>query len=151
MKKILVAVGIALVGLAAYLSLWPVPIAPQSWEAPAAPGYTGPFAANNKLASLKTIPLGAEEGPEHLVVARDGKLYTTVASGAILRMNPDGSGQEVVASTGGRVLGFDFDPAGNLIAADAFRGLLSISPDKKVTVLADKAGGSRSCMPMRWW
>ena len=142
MKKALAALGIALVGLAAYLSLWPVPIAPQSWEAPVAPGYTGPFAVNNKLANLKTIPLGAEEGPEHLVVARDGKLYATVASGAILRMNPDGSGQEVVANTGGRVLGFDFDAAGNLVAADAFKGLLSISPDKKVTVLADKAGGS---------
>lgn len=141
MKKILAAVGIALAGLVAYLCLWPVPIAPQSWEAPAAPGYTGPFAANNKLAKLQTIPLGTEEGPEHLVVARDGKLYATVASGAILRMNPDGSGQEVVANTGGRVLGFDFDAAGNLIAADAFRGLLSISPDKKVTVLADKAAG----------
>ncbi|SFU28420.1 Sugar lactone lactonase YvrE [Polaromonas sp. YR568] len=142
MKKILAAFGIALAALAAYLGLWPVPVEPQSWEAPVAPGYVGPFAVNNKLADLKTIPLGAEEGPEHLVVARDGKLYATVASGAILRMNPDGSGQEVVANTGGRVLGFDFDPAGNLIAADAFKGLLSISPDRKVTVLADKAAGT---------
>jgi sugar lactone lactonase YvrE len=142
MKKILAAIGIALAGLAAYLCLWPVPIAPQSWEAPVAPGYTGPFAANNKLANLKMIPLGAEEGPEHLVVAKDGKLYATVASGAILRMNPDGGGQEVVVNTGGRVLGFDFDAAGNLIAADAFKGLLSISPDRKITVLADKAGGN---------
>ncbi|MFS2036694.1 SMP-30/gluconolactonase/LRE family protein [Polaromonas sp. CT11-55] len=142
MKKILAATGIALAGLAAYLCLWPVPITPQSWEAPAAPGYSGPFAVNDKLAKLKTIPLGAEEGPEHLVVARDGKLYAAMASGAILRMNPDGSGREVVVNTGGRVLGFDFDAAGNIIAADAFRGLLSISPDKKVTVLADKAAGT---------
>lgn len=142
MKKIPAVFGIALVGLGAYLSLWPVPVAPQSWEAPAAPGYIGPFAVNNKLANLKKIPLGTEEGPEHLVVGRDGKLYATVASGAILRMNPDGSGREVMVNTGGRVLGFDFDRAGNLIAADAFRGLLSISPDKKVTVLADKTGDS---------
>jgi sugar lactone lactonase YvrE len=39
------------------------------------------------------------------------------------------------------VLGFDFDAAGNLIAADAVKGLLSISPDKRITVLADKVGG----------
>ncbi|MEO7885194.1 MAG: SMP-30/gluconolactonase/LRE family protein [Polaromonas sp.] len=142
MKKILAAIGIALAGLAAYLCLWPVPVEPHSWEAPVAPGYTGPFAANHKLAKLKTISLGAEEGPEHLVVGKDGKLYAAVTSGAILRMNPDGSGQEVVVNTGGRVLGFDFDAGGNLIAADAFKGLLSISPDRKVTVLADKAGGS---------
>ncbi len=44
-------------------------------------------------------------------------------------------------NTGGRVLGFDFDAAGNLIAADAVKGLLSISPDKKITVLTDKVNG----------
>jgi sugar lactone lactonase YvrE len=64
-----------------------------------------------------------------------------VASGNILRMNSDGTALEVFANTGGRVLGFDFDAAGNLIAADAINGLLSISPDKKLTVLTDKVGG----------
>ena len=56
-------------------------------------------------------------------------------------MNPDGSAQEVFVNTGGRVLGFDFDASGNLIAADAVKGLLSISPDKKITVLTDKVNG----------
>jgi sugar lactone lactonase YvrE len=56
-------------------------------------------------------------------------------------MNPDGSGREVFANTGGRVLGFDFDAAGNLIAADAVKGLLSIGPDRKITVLTDQVGG----------
>jgi sugar lactone lactonase YvrE len=118
-----------------------VPIAPVSWKAPAASGYVGPHAVNQKLAGLKLIDLGGEEGPEHVVLARDGKLYTTVLSGNILRMNPDGSGREVFANTGGRVLGFDFDAAGNLIAADAVKGLLSISPDRKITVLTDAVGG----------
>jgi sugar lactone lactonase YvrE len=140
MKKALLVLGLLLLGLAAYLALWPVPIQPVSWKAPAAPGYAGPHAVNQKLAGLKMIDLGGEEGPEHVVLARDGKLYTTVLSGNILRMNPDGSGREVFAKTGGRVLGFDFDAAGNLIAADAFKGLLSISPDRKVTVLTDKVG-----------
>jgi sugar lactone lactonase YvrE len=125
----------------AYLALWPVPIQPVSWKAPAASGYVGPHAANQKLAGLKMIDLGGEEGPEHVVLARDGKLYTTVLSGNILRMNPDGSGREVFANTGGRVLGFDFDAAGNLIAADAVKGLLSIGPDRKITVLTDQVGG----------
>ena len=35
------------------------------------------------------------------------------------------------------MLGFDFDAFGNLIAADAMKGLLSISPEGKITVLAD--------------
>lgn len=126
--------------LLAYLCLWPVPIEPVSWQAPAAPGYLGPFSVNTRLAKLNLISLGTEKGPEHIAFGKDGKLYTTVVSGNVLRMNPDGSGQEVFVNTGGRVLGFDFDAAGNLIAADPMRGLLSISPERKITVLTDKVG-----------
>jgi sugar lactone lactonase YvrE len=141
MKKLAWAVALALLVLAAYLALWPVPIQPQRWQAPAAPGYTGVHAQNQRLAGLRMIPLGADEGPEHVVRARDGKLYAAVASGNILRMNPDGSALEVFVNTGGRVLGFDFDAAGRLIAADAVKGLLAIGADRRVTVLADMVGG----------
>lgn len=141
MKKIVLSIVAILFLLAAYLTLWPVPIEPVSWNAPMPHGYTGPHAVNTKLTNLKMISLGKEEGPEHIAIGKDGKLYTTVASGNILRMNLDGSAQEVFVNTGGRVLGFDFDAAGNLIAADAVKGLLSISPDKKITVLTDKVNG----------
>ncbi|MDH3318106.1 MAG: SMP-30/gluconolactonase/LRE family protein [Betaproteobacteria bacterium] len=141
MKGTALALALLVLALAAYLSLWPVPIRPVSWNAPAAPGYTGVHAVNHKLAGLQIVSLGAEEGPEHIVLARDGKLYAAVASGNILRMNPDGTAQEVFANTGGRVLGFDFDAAGRLIAADAIKGLLAIGPDRKVTVLADNVDG----------
>ena len=141
MKKLAWLFALILLALAAYLALWPVPIKAVGWKAPAWPGYTGVHAANDKLAGLKIIPLGAEAGPEHIVLGRDGKLYAAVASGNILRMNPDGSAQEVFANTGGRVLGFDFDAAGQMIAADAVKGLLSISPERKVTLLTDKVGG----------
>jgi len=137
MKKLLVVIGLLLLGAIAYLTLWPVPIAPVNWQAPVAPGYQGAHAVNNRLANLKMISLGDEEGPEHIVLAKDGKLYTTVLSGNILRMNPDGSAREVFVNTGGRVLGFDFDAAGNLIAADSIKGLLSVSPEKQITVLTD--------------
>ena len=140
-KKLLWTLAVLVVALAAYLALWPVPIKAVSWKASAEPGYTGVHAVNSKLAGLQLISLGTEAGPEHVVLARDGKLYAAVASGNILRMNPDGTAQEVFASTGGRVLGFDFDALGNLIAADAVKGLLSISPDRKVTLLADKVDG----------
>ena len=141
MKKVAAAMGALVLALGAYLSLWPVPIEPVVWKPPTAPGYVGAFAVNNKLANLNMISLGSEEGPEHVVLAKDGKLYTTVLSGNILRMNPDGSAQEVFAKTGGRVLGFDFDSTGNLIAADSIRGLLSISPNRKITVLTDNVAG----------
>jgi hypothetical protein len=91
MKKTAWTLAFLLLALAAYLSLWPVPVQPVSWNAPAAPGYVGAHAPNNRLAGLQMIPLGTEEGPEHVVLARDGKLYAAVASGSIVRMNPDGT------------------------------------------------------------
>jgi sugar lactone lactonase YvrE len=141
MKKIALAIVVLLLILAAYLTLWPVPIKPVSWDAPMPPGYVGPYAVNTRLANLKIISLGTEVGPETIAIGKDGKLYTGVNSGNILRMNPDGSAQEVFVNTGGRVLGFDFDSAGNLIACDANKGLLSISPDRKIMVLTNKVYG----------
>jgi sugar lactone lactonase YvrE len=44
-------------------------------------------------------------------------------------------------NTGGRVLGFDFDAAGNLIAADAMRGVLMIAPDRTIHMLVDTVDG----------
>ena len=139
-KLSLIALGIV-AALAAYLSLWPVPVQPVAWQAPPQPGYAGAHATNQRLAGLTLIPLGVESGPEHVVV-RDGKLYAAVASGRVLRMNLDGSAQEVFAETGGRVLGFDFDAAGRLIAADALKGLLAIGADRKVSVLVDRLDGA---------
>nr|WP_315465172.1 SMP-30/gluconolactonase/LRE family protein [uncultured Rhodoferax sp.] len=141
MKKIALFVIVPLAFVVLYLLLWPVPIRPVAWDAPPAPGYAGPHAVNTRLSNLQTIALHGEVGPEHIQFGRDGKLYTTVLSGNILRMDADGGAQQVFANTGGRVLGFDFDAHGNLIAADAVKGLLSIAQDAKVTVLTDTVNG----------
>ncbi len=141
-KKLAWAVLTLVLMGAAYLAVWPVPIKAEAWQAPAAPGYQGPHAANSKLAGLTLISLGGETGPEHVALGPDGLLYAAVASGRILRMKPDGSAQETYATTGGRVLGFDFDATGNLVAADAIKGLLLISPKGEVTVLTDKVAGN---------
>ena len=140
-KRFAWTIAFALLAIAAYLGFWPVPIQAVAWTPPVIPGYTGAHAVNSKLGDLNLISLGAEAGPEHIVLARDNKLYTAVASGNIVRMQPDGSSQEVFVNTGGRVLGFDFDAAGNLIAADTIKGLLSISPDRKITMLTDQVDG----------
>ena len=150
MKKLFGVLGVLLLAALAYFCLWPVPIEPVSWNAPKAPGYEEPHAVNDKLAKLNMIDLGAEAGPEHIAIGPDGKLYTTVESGRILRMQPDGNQQEVFAQTGGRVLGFDFDAQGHLIAADAVKGLLSIAPDKSIKLLTDKVELNGQPDPIRY-
>lgn len=127
--------------IAAYLAFWPVPIQAVGWKAPAPPRYEGAYALNGKLTGQRKISLGTEQGPEHVVFGRDGLLYTAVASGNILRMDRDGGGRAVFASTGGRPLGLDFDAGGNLIVADAIKGLLSVAPDGTVTLLTGTVDG----------
>jgi sugar lactone lactonase YvrE len=131
---------LSLLALGAWLTLAPVPVDPVAWTPAPNPGYTGAYAANTRLAGLRTIGLDGAVGPEHVAMGPDGYLYAAVAGGTVLRMRPDGSGQEVWAQTGGRVLGFDFDAGGRMIAADALRGLLAIAaaPPHHVTVLADR-------------
>lgn len=123
--------------LAGYLTLWPAPITPVAWQAPTAPGYTGPHAENHQLATLQKIHLHGEVGPEHITLGPDQHLYVSVLSGRILRMSPDGSQQRAYANTGGRPLGTAFDANGNLIVADAYKGLLSITPYGAVNLLAN--------------
>jgi sugar lactone lactonase YvrE len=126
--------------LSAYLLLAPVPIEPVPWQAPVFAGYVGPHQPNTRLANLQTLSLNGEVGPEHIAIGPDGWLYTAVESGKVVRMQQDGSHYEVLAETGGRPLGFDFDAQGRLLVADAMRGLLLIGPDRKVSVLLDRLG-----------
>jgi len=140
MRRLFKALGLLALALAAYLLFWPIPIEPVAWTAPESTGYTGAHAKNERLAGLTVISVAPEIGPEHIAFGPDGKLYTGVLSGAVLRMNPDGSGIETVVNTGGRPLGLDFDTDGRLVIADALQGLLSVGADGKVIVLADRVG-----------
>lgn len=137
MRMWLRRIGIVLLLLVIYLLIWPVPVKPVAWQAPQSAGYVGPHARNARLGGLRLVSVAPEVGPEHIAFGPDGKLYTGVLSGAVLRMNADGTGIETYVQTGGRPLGLDFDADGRLIIADALRGLLAVQPDGSVVVLAD--------------
>lgn len=143
-RRLAGAVGLGLAGVAAYLCFWPVPIEPVSWPAPTPPGFTGAYAPNTRLSNLRTIDIGTEVGPEHIAIGPDGRLYAAMESGALLRMDPDGGKRQVFANTGGRVLGFDFDREGRMIAADPMRGLLAITADARLSVLVDHVSYANS-------
>jgi sugar lactone lactonase YvrE len=58
-------------------------------------------------------------------------------------LHPDGTQPRVFADTGGRPLGMIFDRSGNLIVADAIKGLLSVNQGGEIKVLAVEADGAR--------
>ncbi len=134
-RRVLAGGGGLLLIVIAWLLCWPVPYTPQAWTPQAVPAFTGVFAANERLAAIEPLTGAVGAGPEDVAFAADGSFCTGLADGRILRFNADGTLRGQVAQVG-RPLGLIFDPAGNLLVADAERGLLSIAPDGSCTVLA---------------
>lgn len=148
MKRLAIVVAIALVGMGAYLLFWPVPIAPIAWTPSPNPGQTGAFAKNDGFRSLRILISEAGLGPEDVTRGADGFYYTGLQDGRILRFRAESDGKtELFVNTGGRPLGMQFDAQGNLIVADAFKGLISISPDRHITILTDSVAGERMLFP----
>ncbi len=139
MKKIIALLIIA--ALAGYLLFWPVPIEPVAWQAPEAPKLEGRYASNSALANITTLALGEGSGPEDVAIDKEGSLYVGYDDGRIVRFNSEGKEPDLIANTQGRPLGLDFDPEGNLIVADGYKGLLSISPSGAIMPLSTTLDG----------
>lgn len=115
------------VALLAYLALWPIGVNPVAWTAPKDVDYVGVHQSNQRLAGIQHVSLlPGQEGPEH-IAAHQGAVYTGVANGDIVKIDGKQLLPMVVANTGGRPLGIDFDAQGRMLVADAFKGLLRIS------------------------
>ncbi len=145
MKRAFKVLGITVLLLAAYLLFWPVPLDPVAWNAPEDKGYVGDFAPNTKLANLELLDIGDIHGPEDVASREiDGELYLFVSSqdGLIRQINAASGDVTTFADTGGVPLGLEFDTDNNLIIADAFEGLLSVTPDGTVTTLTNNINGS---------
>jgi hypothetical protein len=121
-------------------------IHPVSWKPATKTKFKGTTALNEKLTTAQTISLSGWYGPEDIVFDSTGNMYTGVHSkekdfsdGRILKIDNTGKA-EVFYNAGSWVAGLHFDAKGNLIALSHKEGLISISRDKKVTVLANKDG-----------
>jgi sugar lactone lactonase YvrE len=146
LKKIFLLMLVLIIAIVIYFVAWPVSIEPVAWEAPPNPGYAGPFAPNGRLKGIEVFPIADNHGPEDIAIDAQGRIYAATHEGRIVRLQADCSRPENWVATGGRPLGIDFDNEGNLIAADAFLGLLSIAPDGTITELATMADG----VPIRY-
>jgi sugar lactone lactonase YvrE len=112
-------------------------IDPVSWRPSAAPSRARRRSSDVPLPPLDVVEVGGT-GPEDVVVAGDGTIYTGTADGLIRRVRVlrDAPAQvDVVADTGGRPLGVEWLPDGRLLVCDAYRGLLAVD------VVAGQAAG----------
>ena len=98
----------------------------------------GLLAPNEVLTQAELLAKGKIHGPEDTAFDSTGAIYTGTSDGKIVRILPEQT-VETFATTGGRPLGLRFDPHGNLIVADAVKGLLAITRDGVVTTLATEA------------
>jgi sugar lactone lactonase YvrE len=140
MKWLLIGLLVVFLLLGSFL-LTPSPIDSTAWSAPAPPALTGPLARNERLRLADLVARGQVSGPEDIAISGEGVVYTGTDNGRIVRVFPDGQVESWI-NTEGRPLGMAFDHQGNLIVADADRGLLSVNPDGDLSVLAREAKGT---------
>lgn len=117
---------------------------PLAWQPETKPPFTGSLSLNEKLSATERISLNGWCGPEDIVFDGEGNLFCGVhlqdddfSDGRILKIDPSGK-VEVFLNSNSWVSGLHFDKAGNLIALSHQLGLISIAPDKTVTVLANQ-------------
>ena len=139
--KIINYVGGLIVLMVLYLIAWPVPFDPVAWQPPPAPALEGQYAVNEYLAAVEIIGKDDGIGPEDVDVDEEGRIYGAYEDGRIIRYSASGENLGVFTETKGRPLGLDFDSAGNLIIADAVKGLLSVDKDGLIHTLATEIDG----------
>ncbi|EJT06903.1 SMP-30/gluconolactonase/LRE family protein [Rhizobium sp. CCGE 510] len=109
----------------------------------AVPGSGTSYELNDRLSQTDYIGLDELEGPEDVILDREGHLYCGTRHGEIIRFfAPDYKRSEVFAHIGGFPLGLAFDRTGNLISCVGAMGLYSISPSREVTKLSAETARS---------
>lgn len=136
-RIVLAAVGISILLLIILITL-KSPINPVAYNAPQKPEMTGIWASNNLLQKAEILAKGKVNGAEEIAVDEKGHLYFGTPDGKISRLLPSGI-IETFTVTGGRPLGMKFDKKGNLIVADAYKGLLSVNHQGVIKLLATSA------------
>lgn len=141
MRALLNIFGLSIVFALAYLFAWPVDVNPVGWKAPINLGYVGKFAVNQKLESFEKLTMGGMSGPEAAVQSPDGSLIATSHEGWLIRWDGDQIEGVPFIDVGGRPLGIDFDAQGNLWIANAYIGLMKLSPLGELTTELTEVDG----------
>jgi ribose transport system permease protein len=102
-------------------------------------GSGSPYEVNDRLAGAEGIGVGEVEGPEDVVLDKQGRLYCGVRQGWILRFSGENfEHREIFARIGGHPLGMAFDADENLVVCVGGMGLYAVAPDGTVRKLTDE-------------
>jgi len=112
------------------------PVDPVKWGPSTNPGFNGPYAINNILSKVEKIKLPFGIGPEDIALDSNGYKYTGLRDGTIIRFK-ENLDFDVFANTGGKPLGMEFDKNGNLIVADAEKGIISLNKEGDLSLMTD--------------
>ncbi len=112
----------------------------MAYQPPQAPELTGLYAPNSLLTNSQLVAKGVVNGPEDVDEDAQGRVVAGLVNGDIVRVSASGQ-VETLINTGGRPLGLEFDGLGNLWIADAKKGLLKLSQNGVLTVMATEAAG----------
>ncbi len=115
-------------------------VEPVHWTPPEIPPMAGEFEVtpHSQFSNSRFLPMPSE-GPEDVALGPDGLYYSGLADGSIVRFSDTNT--EILANTGGRPLGLQFDASGSLIVADAYKGLIKLSEEGTFDILADRVNG----------
>ena len=118
-----------------------VKIDPVVWKPPRAGARATQRESAEPLPSLTLLSLPGI-GPEDVVVGASGEVYTGLADGRVVRVDPETGEVTTVGDTGGRPLGLEVLPDGRLLVCDSHRGLLRLDPvTGTVERLVESVGG----------
>jgi sugar lactone lactonase YvrE len=95
---------------------------------------------SNRLDSASFLRHEKLKGPEAITIV-DGALFTGTREGRILKILPNEDRVFEIGNTGGVPLGLKMHPNGQLIIADAVKGLMMMNPEDGKTTLLTKSHG----------
>lgn len=125
---------------AAWLFAAPTGLEPQAWDAPADPGLSGPYAANDALAAAERLYVDEISGADALAPGLDGTLITALGDGRIVALDPDTRRLEVRALSPGRPLGLVQTGPLSFVVANPPGGLAAAAKDMHFSIVTEADG-----------
>lgn len=126
-----------------YFLFYPTDLELTKWHPPKAPALEGEYARNELLSHITIVYSGQCDRCEDIAIDSDGNIYGGEVNGNIKMFKKGSINGEILVNTGGRPLGLHFDREENLIIADAYKGILSLTKDRELTTLTHSYGNYR--------